>query len=33
MDTYAHHVEALLDPLAIEKAVIGGVSLGGTSLS
>ncbi len=29
MDTYAHHVEALLDHLAIEKAVIGGVSLGG----
>jgi pimeloyl-ACP methyl ester carboxylesterase len=29
MDTYAEHVVALLDHLAIDKAVIGGVSLGG----
>jgi pimeloyl-ACP methyl ester carboxylesterase len=29
MDTYAHHVVALLDHLGIDKAVIGGVSLGG----
>jgi pimeloyl-ACP methyl ester carboxylesterase len=28
MDTYAHHVVALLDHLGIDKAVIGGVSLG-----
>jgi pimeloyl-ACP methyl ester carboxylesterase len=29
MDTYARHVVALLDHLDIDKAVIGGVSLGG----
>jgi len=29
MDTYAHHVVNLLDHLGIDKAVIGGVSLGG----
>ena len=29
MDTYAHHVVVLLDHLGIDKAVIGGVSLGG----
>jgi pimeloyl-ACP methyl ester carboxylesterase len=29
MDTYARHVEALLDHLEIDKAVVGGVSLGG----
>jgi pimeloyl-ACP methyl ester carboxylesterase len=29
MDTYAEHVVALLDHLAIDSAVIGGVSLGG----
>jgi pimeloyl-ACP methyl ester carboxylesterase len=29
MDTYAEHVVALLDHLAVERAVIGGVSLGG----
>ncbi len=29
MDTYAHHVVALLDHLGIDRAVIGGVSLGG----
>ncbi len=29
MDTYAHHVVALLDHLGIDQAVIGGVSLGG----
>ncbi|MGA7418647.1 MAG: alpha/beta hydrolase [Acidimicrobiales bacterium] len=29
MDTYARHVEALLDHLGVEKAVVGGVSLGG----
>ena len=29
MDTYAHHVINLLDHLGIDKAVIGGVSLGG----
>jgi pimeloyl-ACP methyl ester carboxylesterase len=29
MDTYARHVEALLDHLDIDKAVVGGVSLGG----
>lgn len=29
MDTYADHVVALLDHLGIDKAVIGGVSLGG----
>ncbi len=28
MDTYAHHVVALLDHLGIDAAVIGGVSLG-----
>jgi pimeloyl-ACP methyl ester carboxylesterase len=28
MDSYAHHVVALLDHLGIDKAVIGGVSLG-----
>jgi pimeloyl-ACP methyl ester carboxylesterase len=28
MDTYAHHVIALLDHLDIDKAVVGGVSLG-----
>jgi pimeloyl-ACP methyl ester carboxylesterase len=29
MDTYAEHVVALLDHLGIDKAVVGGVSLGG----
>ena len=29
MDTYAHHVVALLDHLGIDRAVVGGVSLGG----
>lgn len=29
MDTYAEHVVALLDHLAVERAVVGGVSLGG----
>ncbi len=29
MDTYAHHVVNLLDHLGIDKAVVGGVSLGG----
>ena len=29
MDTYARHVVALLDHLDIDKAVVGGVSLGG----
>ena len=29
MDIYARHVEALLDHLEIDKAVVGGVSLGG----
>ena len=29
MDTYARHVEALLDHLGVDKAVVGGVSLGG----
>lgn len=29
MDTYARHVEALLDHLEVDKAVVGGVSLGG----
>ena len=29
MDTYAGHVVALLDHLGIDRAVIGGVSLGG----
>ena len=33
MDTYARHVEALLDHLDIDKAVVGGVSLGGKSPS
>jgi pimeloyl-ACP methyl ester carboxylesterase len=29
MDTYAEHVVALMDHLGIDKAVVGGVSLGG----
>lgn len=29
MDTYAEHVVALLDHLAVDRAVVGGVSLGG----
>lgn len=29
MDTYAHHVVHVLDHLGIDKAVVGGVSLGG----
>ena len=29
MDTYAEHVVALLDHLGVDRAVVGGVSLGG----